>query len=211
MRPSLRILAALSALTGAFALTLQYLLSTRLTTADGRGWLPGLWLCLGYFTILTNLFCTVTLAAAAIAPQERRGWLRHPGTATAAAISIVIVALVYQVLLHALWHPHGWALLADLLLHRAMPLLFLLYWWLAVPKAALGWPQIGTWLLYPAAYFVYALARGAIDGWYPYPFLDVAHLGYARVLLNACAMLLAFVTVALVLLVLSRWQHRRLG
>jgi len=209
MRPCLRIGIALAALLGAFALTLQYLLSIRMTTVDGRGWLPGLWLCLGYFTILTNLFCTLVLAAIAIAPHKRTGWLRHPGTATAAAMSIVIVALVYQLLLHALWHPRGWHWLADVLLHRAMPLLFLAYWWLAVPKATLHWRQAGAWLLYPAGYFAYTLSRGALDGWYPYPFLDVARLGYAHVLLNGAGLLLAFVAVALLLLTLARWQLRR--
>ncbi|WP_404536838.1 Pr6Pr family membrane protein [Dyella agri] len=209
-RTTHRLLAATSALLGAFALLLQYLLSTQLDTVYGRGWLPGLWLCLGFFTIITNLLVTLALAAAALGPRGAfaRFFLR-PGTATALAMSIVIVALVYQLLLHALWHPQGWQWLADVILHRAMPVLCLLYWWLAVDKRALRWRQLGAWLLYPIGYFLYALARGAVDGWYPYPFLDVAALGYLRVLLDGCGMLLGFAVVALVLLTLARWQVRR--
>lgn len=209
-RSTQRLPAAALALLGAFALLLQYLLSTQLPTVDGRGWLAGLWLCLGFFTITTNLLVTLALAAAALGPRGRiTRFLLRPGTATALAMSIVIVAVIYQVLLHALWHPQGWQWLADMLLHRVMPLLYVLYWWLAVPKAALRWRQIGGWLLYPIGYFVYAMARGAVDGWYPYPFLDVARLGYVRVLLDGIGMLLAFVVVAAVLLALARWQSRR--
>lgn len=205
-----RLFAGSAALLGAFALLVQYLLSTQLNTVDGRGWLAGLWLCLGFFTIITNLLATLALAAAALGPRGAlaRFFLR-PGTATALAMSIVIVALIYQLLLHALWHPQGWQWLADMLLHRVIPLLFVLYWWLAVPKASLRWRRIGGWLLYPVGYFVYAMARGAVDGWYPYPFLDVGRLGYARVLLDGAGLLLVFVAVAAALLALARWQARR--
>lgn len=205
-----RLFVATTALLGAFALLLQYLLSAQLDTVDGRGWLAGLWLCLGFFTITTNLLATCALTAAALGPRGAftRFFLR-PGTITALAMSMAIVALIYQLLLHALWHPQGWQWLADVLLHRAMPALFLLHWWLAVDKRTLRWRQLGTWLLYPVGYFAYALVRGAVDGWYPYPFLDVGALGYPRVLLDGCGVLLAFVAVALLLLVLARWQVRR--
>jgi len=78
-----------------------------------------------------------------------------------------------------------------------------------VPKATLRWPQVIVWQLYPAAYFAYVLARGAVDHWYPYPFLDVTKLGYLLVLVDACAVLLVFVAVALLLVALGRWQVRR--
>ena len=34
-------------------------------------------------------------------------------------------------------------------------------------------------------YLAYALVRGAFDGWYPYFFIDVSAIGYARTLLNS--------------------------
>ncbi len=33
------------------------------------------------------------------------------------------------------------------------------------------------WLVYPLLFAVYSLIRGPIVGWYPYPFLDPAHVG----------------------------------
>ena len=124
-------------------------------------------------------------------------------------MSIVIVSLIYNLLLRQLWHPQGRQLLADMLMHDVMPLLFLLHWWLVIPKESLHWRQIGAWQIYPAAYFVYSLARGALNGWYPYPFFDVPKLGYLQVLINAALILLAFVAVALVLVAVARRQTRR--
>ena len=55
------------------------------------------------------------------------------------------------------------------------------------------------------------LARGHGIGFYPYPFVDVASLGYAQVLLNALAMLGGFILVGVLLILLDRWQGRRLA
>jgi hypothetical protein len=199
-----------AALLGWFALTLQLGLSIQLTLARGEGTLAGVWLWLGFFTITTNLLCAAALTAVAGNPEGPLGrWLAQPQLQTAAAMSIVVVSTIYNLLLRQLWHPHGWQLAADVILHDAMPLLFLLHWWLAVPKTALHWRDIGGWLLYPIGYFFYALGRGAANGWYPYPFLDVGRLGYAHVLLNACAMLLVFIAVATLLVGLGRWQARQ--
>jgi hypothetical protein len=59
----------------------------------------------------------------------------------------------------------------------------------------------------PLAYFPYALARGALDGRYPYPFIDVGTLGWARVLGNAAAIAAAFLIAGYALV----WLDRRLS
>jgi hypothetical protein len=202
--------AATAALLGWLALALQLLLSIQLTIANGQGALTGIWIYFGYFTILTNVLAALALTAAAHGPRGAISrFFTRPGVHTAIAMSIAIVATVYNLLLRQLWQPQGWQIVADNTLHVVMPLLFLLYWWLAVPKATLRWPQAIVWQLYPAAYFAYALIRGAVNHWYPYPFLDVGKLGYLHVLVNACMVLLAFVVVALLLVALARWQVRR--
>jgi hypothetical protein len=202
--------AATAALLGWLALALQLLLSIQLTIANGQGALTGIWIYFGYFTILTNVLAALALTAAAHGPRGAFGrFFTRPGVHTAIAMSIAIVAAIYNVMLRQLWQPQGWQIVADNILHVVMPALFLLYWWLAVPKATLRWPQVMVWQLYPAAYFAYLLVRGAVNHWYPYPFLDVGKLGYLRVLVDACAVLLAFVVVALLLVALARWEVRR--
>ncbi|GGY29232.1 hypothetical protein GCM10008098_23150 [Rhodanobacter panaciterrae] len=207
-----RSFAAIAALLGWLALALQLLLSIQLTIANGQGALTGVWIYLGYFTILTNVLAALALTAAASGPHGAVSrFFTRPDVHSAIAMSIVIVAAIYNLMLRQLWQPHGWQIVADNTLHVVMPALFLLYWWLAVPKATLRWPQVIIWQLYPAAYFASALIRGAITHWYPYPFLDVGSLGYLRVLINACVVLLVFVVVALLLVALGRWQVRRSG
>ena len=204
--------AATAALLGWLALALQLLLSIQLTIANGQGVLTGVWIYLGYFTILTNALVALALTAAARGPRGMVSrFFTRPGVHTAIAMSIVIVAAIYNLMLRQLWQPHGWQIVADNILHVLMPALFLLYWWLAVPKVTLRWPQVMVWQLYPAAYFAYVLLRGAVNHWYPYPFLDVTKLGYLRVLIDACVVLLVFIVVALLLVALGRWQVRRSG
>jgi len=205
-----RLFAAIAALVGWIALALQLLLSIQLTMANGQGALAGVWAYIGYFTILTNVLAALALTADARGPRGALSrFFTRPDVHTAIAMSIVIVAAIYNLMLRQLWQPHGWQIVADNALHVVMPALFLLYWWLVVPKATLRWPQVIVWQLYPAAYFAYVLARGAVDHWYPYPFLEVTKLGYLLVLVDACVVLLVFVAVALLLVALGRWQVRR--
>ncbi|BFI94729.1 MAG: hypothetical protein RSP_02390 [Rhodanobacter sp.] len=206
----LRIFAAVAALLGWLTLALQLVLTIQTSIANGQDGWSGVWVYLGYFTILTNGLVALVLTAEACRWRGAVGrFLVRADVQAATAMNIVIVALVYNLMLRQLWQPHGWRAVADNLLHVAMPALFLLHWWRAVPKATLRWPQAFAWQGYPAAYFVYVLLRGAVDGRYPYPFVNVASLGYLRVLGNACVMLLAFVVVALVLIALGRWQALR--
>lgn len=205
-----RALAAIAALLGWFALVLQLSLTIQLTLARSGSVASALWLWIGYFTITTNLLVAMALSAWAIGPLGPiNRFFGRPDVQSMVAMSIVIVSLVYNLLLRGLWQPQGWQWLADVTLHDVMPLLFVVHWWLAVPKASLHWSQIGFWQIYPAAYFVYVLIRGAANGWYPYPFIDVATLGYPRVLVDALAVMLAFVVVAALLMALGRWQARR--
>jgi hypothetical protein len=205
-----RLFAAVAALLGWFTLALQLLLSIQLSVANGQSALAGAWTYIGYFTILTNVLVALALSADARGPRGTVSrFFTRPDVHTAIAMSIVIVAAIYNLMLRQLWQPHGWQIVADNTLHVVMPALFLLYWWLAVPKATLRWPQVIVWQLYPAVYFAYVLVRGAVDRWYPYPFLDVTKLGYLLVLVDACVVLLVFVAVALLLVALGRWQVRR--
>lgn len=205
-----RFFSGCAALVGWLALILQLGLTVQRVIGNGGSIAGAVWLWLGYFTITTNLLAAAALSAWALGPVGRISrYLRTPGVQSMTAMSIVIVGLIYNFILRGLWQPEGWSLVADVLLHDVMPLLFLLHWWRDVAKAALRVHQIGGWQLYPAGYLMYALVRGALDGWYPYPFIDVTTLGYARALINAAVVLLAFLAVAWTLVMLGHWQTRR--
>lgn len=205
--PASRRLAVAGSAAGGFALVLQLLLTVQRTRSLGGSVLGGVWIYLDYFTILTN---ALAAAALLVAARGRDGSvLLRAHSVTAIAACMLIVGLVYNLLLRSLWQPTGWQRLADELLHVAMPLLFLAYWWLATTRATLRWRALLPWLLYPLGYLAYALARGMADGRYPYPFLDVGALGLPHVMANAAGVALAFVVVGAALAGVQRWRAPR--
>ena len=199
-----RIAAATLATLAWAALLLQLFLSLRLSLANGNGIVHGLWIFLAYFTVLSNLLVAVVATRGALAADGGRDARWRGGAVTA----IVLVGLGYHVLLRNIWDPQGAQWLADVLLHYAVPLAALL-WWLALPpqhRIAGNTPL--RWLAWPALYAVYALVRGKLDGFYPYPFIDVTALGLPRVLLNAAGLLLVFALATWLLRALAHWRQR---
>lgn len=163
-----------------------------------------------FFTVLSNTLVATVLTHAAFGRESRaRRWFLSPAVSSCIATSIVLVALAYSVLLRHLWHPEGWQWLADELLHDVMPLVFAVYWWCEVPKGQLRVWHLAAWALYPAGYFAMVLLRGHEIGVYPYPFVDVAQLGYGQAMLNALGVLAGFWGIGLVLLGVDRWRAGR--
>lgn len=138
-----------------------------------------------YFTILSNLLVAASFAAPG-------AFWRSARTRGAVTLYIAVVGLVYELVLRRLWHPQGAQFMADLLLHDAVPLAAVAHWLFLRERGALKGPDPIAWLLFPAAYLVYALLRGATTGWWAYPFIDASILGYARVLLNAAVLMAVF-------------------
>ncbi len=101
---------------------------------------------------------------------------------------------------------NGAAKIADVMLHKVTPLLMLLWWLLFAPRAKLRWNAPLWWVVYPLAYFIYAVARGRADDKYPYPFLDVGHLGWLQTAINAAGIAAAFVLAGFLLVWIDGWR-----
>ncbi|RON48631.1 hypothetical protein BK666_09415 [Pseudomonas frederiksbergensis] len=198
---------AVAAVLGWVGLTVQMYLILGTRWEIGASLLGGLVSFFSFFTVLSNTLVAVVLTCE-LTPRESaaRRWFLQPSVSSGIAVSIVVVALAYSLLLRHLWHPEGWQLLADELLHDIMPLLFLIYWWCCVPKGTLRWRHIGWWVIYPLVYFAYVLLRGHVLSAYPYPFIDVGALGYPQVFLNAGGILAGFVAIAVLVVGLDRWR-----
>jgi hypothetical protein len=176
---------------------------------NGRGVGAGIVNFLGYFTILTNLLVCAALTMPLVAPASAAGRFFARSDVTAGvATSIVFVSLACHFLLRNAWNPQGLQLVADVLLHYAIPALFLIYWLFNFPKGALRWTYPLLWGLYPTAYLIYVLIRGRIIGSYPYGFIDPVAIGYQRTMINAISLLLVFIVLGLVLVAVSRIQRR---
>ena len=59
-------------------------------------------------------------------------------------------------------------------------------------------------MAFPALFGAWTLVHGALSGFYPYPFMNVAKRGYPAVAATMVEMSLAFALVALVFIALSR-------
>ena len=146
-----------------------------------------------YFTIQSNLLALGTAATLIANPQrDGRTWrvLR-----IAALVGMTVTFVVYMVVLRPIVHLDGIAKLCDIGFHYIAPVLTVLGWLFFGP-----WPRIDTssllrHLVWPIAYLVYILALGAITGWYPYPFLNAALMGYPRALGNCVVVAAALLVI----------------
>lgn len=197
----------LAAVVAWFGVLLQLYLSLKLSVANGKTVAEGLIIFFGYFTTLTNILVGLVLLLPLVAPASSVGRFFHrPGVRTSTAAAIFSVGIAYHLLLRNVWDPQGWQLVADSVLHYVTPILYIWFWWVAVPKQGLRWPHVAAWTSYPVGYLVYMLIRGELTGLYPYHFLDVGALGYGKTLTNGLGVLLGFVLVSLLLLVASHFQ-----
>ncbi len=174
---------------------------------EGASLAEGVWIYLCYFTVLTNTFVVLVLARAALAPQSRTG-LNAPRIELMAVTSILFVGAVYNLLLASQWDPQGLRKLNDVILHVASPLLFTLFWLLR-SHGALNWRDALYCALWPGAYSVYALTRGAVDGFYPYYFINPGTMPWFQVASNMAGLIIVFTLAALLLAGLANARHRR--
>ena len=196
-----RLAAALIALAAWAGLVVQFA-----ATFGQNGSVPEtLWILLRFFTVITNLLVAVTMTR--VATGRRMSAFIMAGL----TLAIAFVGLVYATLLHGLAELSGLALIADNLLHYAVPIAMALYWLAFAPKIGLRFSDPLSWCLYPLAYLFYVVVRGSVDGRYPYPFIDVAVLGYGRIVLNSLMLLIAYLLAGLGLVALGRMMARRRG
>jgi hypothetical protein len=201
---------AVAACLGWAGLSIQLYLILYLRWSIEASLLGGLMSFFSYFTVLTNTLAATVLTCELTSRESvARRWFLQPGVSSGIAVSMALVGLAYSLLLRHLWHPEGWQILADELMHDVMPLLFLGWWWCCVPKGTLRLRHIALWLIYPLVYFAYALLRGHVLAAYPYPFINVDKLGYPQVFINAGGLLVGFVGIALLVIGLDRWRASR--
>jgi hypothetical protein len=155
-----------------------------------------------YFTIQSNLFVLGTSIALAVSiHRDGRLWrvLRFD-----AMLGIIITGLVYETILAQLVHPTGWALAATIGFHYISPWATLIGWLVFGPRPRMSWRVMALAFIWPIAWLVYTFVRGALTGWYPYPFLDVDLIGLGDSLRNSGVILVIAIVFAALLTVLDK-------
>ena len=162
-----------------------------------------------FFTILTNILVAVCCTFLLFKPTSGGGnFFLRATTLTAITMYITIVGIVYNTILRFLWKPEGLQLIVDELLHSVIPVLFIVTWFLFTRKAVLKWKDIFPWLVYPLIYIVYVLLRGALSGFYPYPFINVSEHGYNKVLINSVGLLFGFLFISLLFIGIGKLRSK---
>lgn len=162
--------------------------------------LATVWNLARFFTIISNLAVAVTMTAVAL---DKRA---SPMVLGGLTLAILLVGIVYATLLRGLHPLSGPGLVANYLLHDVSPIAMAAYWLFFVPRRRLRWSAPWWWVLFPVAYFAYALVRGQLDHRYPYPFIDVGGLGGQQVALNAAGIAMAFILAGFALVWIDRWR-----
>jgi hypothetical protein len=146
-----------------------------------------------YFTNLSNLFLAYILVTGALNLWRNRK--PTPGQELARGASVVyiaVVGIVFSILLREveLGALRPWI---NTLLHYINPIVGVADWFIDPPQNRISLRASRVWLVFPVAYLVYTLLRGAVVSWYPYPFLNPATVGgYGAVALYCLGILLVF-------------------
>ena len=188
---------------GWFAIILQYsLIASTRSGPDLVAWTINYF---SFFTTIGNILVALAMTLPWLAPRSRLGgWFLRPSVRTVIVAYIIVVGLVYHVMLRNLYNPQGWRLACVIILHYVIPPLFVLDWLAFVQKRDLSWKILFGALALPVLYVAWTLAHGAVTGFYPYPFINVARFGYAQVLMTIGAMIAAFVCLMLALVGIGR-------
>lgn len=148
-----------------------------------------------YFTIDSNVIVGVTCLLLAL--NLNRAGVVFAVFRMAGLIGITVTFVVFHVALAKLLDLDTLAQAANQLQHTVVPILTIVGW-LAFGPRGLTSARI-SWLtmIYPLLYMAFTMIRGPLSSnFYPYPFADVHHFGYPKVVVNALWITLLFVAVA---------------
>jgi hypothetical protein len=162
--------------------------------------IDALWTMLRFFTITTNLILAVVMTGIALG----RPAFGSPRLLGGVTIALAFVGGVNAALLSGGLPLNRSDLIADLFLHYVTPVAMLVFWLTLRPHGALRRRDPVLWSLYPLAYAAYALARGAADGNYTYPFINVTQIGVGRTAANITLLWLTFLLLGALLVWLDR-------
>jgi hypothetical protein len=156
----------------------------------------------GYFTIESNVMVCVTTTWLALGRDLTTTLWRV--VRLAGLVGVTVAGVVYVVALRPISDAEGWSAVAAAGLHYVAPVVAVAGWVVAGPRTRIDRTVVLATLAWPAAWFTWVLVVGAVTDYYPYPFIDVADLGYGQAVLNALAITALLVGVALCALGLDR-------
>jgi hypothetical protein len=159
-----------------------------------------------YFTIQSNLIGVAAFAWVVLNGSRPRSHALESFRGASTGYLTVTFTVVIVLLSNAdVGLAVNWV---DFVVHKLFPVIVVLDWLIDPPTVRLGVRDAVSWLIYPWIWLPLTLVRGAIDGWYPYPFLDPANGGYGSVAVVVVAITLGFLLVAAFYIWLGNFRGR---
>lgn len=147
-----------------------------------------------FFTILSNLFAAglwLWLAARWKATRTRRDDLLRGASVLYLVLTFIVVVILLGGAELQVADPR-----VDFIVHKLFPILVVLDWIIDPPETDLRLRDVGLWLIFPLVWIALTLIRGAVDAWYPYPFLDPDNGGYRSVVYHVAAIFAGLLVIA---------------
>ncbi len=196
-------LAVMGAGFGTYLVVDQGFLTVGRRLADGDSLLTALLDFVSFLSILTNT-ALVAIYLWSLSGARVLRWNNHPSYQAFMGSMIVMVGVSYHVLLAPSGGLDGTMSFADIGLHYVTPVMYLVWWWLRSHEDQPRYGPIHRLMILPLAYAIWLLARGALTGRYPYPFIDVGVLGYSGVLPLMIGLLLSQWALTLLMVAIRR-------
>ncbi len=197
----------LTAVVGIFGLVAQLVLviqgASVLITDDPPSLAERLRRFVLYFTIQSNVLAAVAAVSLVIKPGRDGAFWRV--LRLAAVVGMVTTGIVHWFLLRPLLDLTGWSYATDKLLHVVAPILVLAGWIAFGPRPRIDLRTGLLALIWPVGWVVLIMVQGAVSGWYPYPFLDVAATGVGPVAVAITAIAVGLIVIGLLAGAAERW------
>lgn len=146
-----------------------------------------------YFTIQSNIL--VGVVALLLAINTKRDSTRFFVAQLTGLVCVLVAGVVYHILLASEEHLEGLTVLTNFVVHTSAPIMFTLGWLFFNDHGRTTWRIVRLSLLFPIGWAIFAMIRGAIIHYYPYPFMDVVDLGYATALINMGVVTVFFIAL----------------
>lgn len=190
------------------ALTAVAVQFTTVTLAKGQS-VPNFF---SYFTNLSNIIISLVFIISAVnLARSREPRAVDTAIRGGAVVYIAFVGLVFNTLLRDtdLGDLIPWV---NVALHMLLPIVAIIDWLVWPPRRPLAFRLTFVWMIFPALYVAYSLIRGALIGFYPYPFFNPAVSGgYPGVAAYCAVMLVGFFVLATLVWWLGNIGYRRIA
>ena len=154
-----------------------------------------------YFTIITTILAVaVTAVGGVMALRLPVDTVRYTVARMSILTYAVVTAVVYNVLLRNI--PDEGFVVSPWpgeIMHVWIPIVLVLDWLVSPGRPALRWTGLRIVVIFPLAWLALTLLRGAVTGWYPYPFLEPATgwVSVATYIVGIAAFIVALASLAI--------------